>query len=146
MGLAEDPEIRAALAMNENGTCCRHPNIAIICYQTSSGGSSGISSGISDGGGGIQIHACRICASEAKAGGVRQRKSFSLIIDQVQKFHANKSEWNAFKQNWDDHKEKDKDQAASQDDDDNDTNSNNDTNTIQQHSNNHQNSSEFDFK
>jgi hypothetical protein len=91
MGLTEDPEIRVALAMNEDGTCCRHPNIA-ICTQVS-GSDSGPNAF-------VEIQACRICASEGLAGGVRQRKSFALIIDQVQKFHADKSEWKAFKQNW----------------------------------------------
>ena len=87
--------IRAALGINGDGTCCRHPNQMIYAGDTNQQNGSPRQRKLPD-----IVHTCRICESESLAGGVRQRKSFAVIISQVQTLHANKKEWNEFKKNW----------------------------------------------
>ena len=95
--MAEESEvaIRAALGINRDGTCCRHPNQMIYEGDNPNHKGSPRQRKLRD-----IVQPCRICDSESLAGGVRQRKSFALIIGQVQTLHANKEEWNDFKKNW----------------------------------------------
>ena len=101
--LTDDEHIRIALGMTMEGVCCRHPKISI--YDATSD----------------MVHACHVCTSEKIAGGgLRHRKSFAMIIQQVQNFHADKKEWHRFKQNWILEEEEEEEDDDIDDDDDHD--------------------------
>ena len=81
-----DLEICSALGMTvESGMCLRHPNICI--YECGSLVKES------------QVHTCKICDSETKGGGIRQRKSFAFAIQQIQEIHGT-PQWQHFKDAW----------------------------------------------
>jgi hypothetical protein len=97
MVVSSDEGIRMALGMNHAGMCCRHPNQPIYRGKGEHNNNNGSGKGHHSE---HLVQICRICDSESLAGGVRQRKSFAVIIGQVQNLHANKEEWDGFKKNW----------------------------------------------
>lgn len=71
--------IQQRLGVDEKGHCLRHPN-QVVCGKVEQHRFS-------------TIHTCRICGSEQKAGGARQRKSMVMVIDALKTMQQDKKQW-----------------------------------------------------
>jgi hypothetical protein len=75
----ESDLIQQRLGLDDKGLCLRHPN-QTICGKVQEHRFE-------------TIHICRICKSEQKAGGARQRKSMVGVIDALKSMHRDKKKW-----------------------------------------------------
>lgn len=64
MGAA--PDLQEALGVTPSGKCVRHPNCPVLSLVHN------------------KIMSCRVCFSEEKSVGIRQRKSFAAVVQQLQ--------------------------------------------------------------
>jgi hypothetical protein len=75
----ESDLIQQRLGVDDKGMCLRHPN-QTICGKVQEHRFE-------------KIHTCRICGSEQKAGGARQRKSMVGVIDALKSMQQDKKKW-----------------------------------------------------
>lgn len=105
--MLDDKDVCAALGVDVDGRCLRHPNISVVVSQTGRRYQDENKGSVDDAVGdnvssATKICSCLICRSEIASGGHMQRKSMAYAIQSVQNLHGNKQQWNAFKQNWTD--------------------------------------------
>ncbi|KAL7579951.1 hypothetical protein ACA910_004947 [Epithemia clementina (nom. ined.)] len=60
------PDLQEALGVTPSGNCVRHPNCPVLSLAHN------------------KIMSCRVCFSEEKSVGIRQRKSFAAVVHQLQ--------------------------------------------------------------
>ena len=60
------PDLQEALGVTPSGNCVRHPNCSVLSLAHN------------------KIMSCRVCFSEEKSVGIRQRKSFAAVVHQLQ--------------------------------------------------------------
>lgn len=60
------PVLQEALGVTPTGTCVRHPNCPVLSLAHN------------------KVMSCRVCFSEEKSVGIRQRKSFAAVVQQLQ--------------------------------------------------------------
>lgn len=64
--LAAPPDVQEALGVTTDGNCARHPSCPVLSLKHN------------------KVMPCRVCFSEEKSVGIRQRKSFAAVVQQLQ--------------------------------------------------------------
>jgi len=68
------PVLQEVLGVTPAGTCVRHPNCPVLSLAHN------------------KVMSCRVCFSEEKSSGIRQRKSFAAVVQQLQRMSAEEEE------------------------------------------------------
>lgn len=68
------PVLQEALGVTPSGTCVRHPNCPVLSLAHN------------------KVMSCRVCFSEEKSSGIRQRKSFAAVVQQLQRMSEDDGE------------------------------------------------------
>jgi hypothetical protein len=69
--------LQEALGLTSTGTCVRHPNCPVMILQSG------------------RVMSCRVCFSEEKSIGIQQGKSFSAVVQQLQRMHQQQQQTSA---------------------------------------------------
>ena len=68
------PMLQEVLGVTPAGTCVRHPNCPVLSLAHN------------------KVMSCRVCFSEEKSSGIRQRKSFAAVVQQLQRMSTDEEE------------------------------------------------------